>query len=63
MPLELSEKTYVGSPEQATKENLHNLKIDKIIIAESSCDLHFDAPELQEKIIRIEGQYKISHTR
>ena len=63
MPLELSEKTYVGSPEQATKENLHNLKIDKIIIAEASCKLNFDAPELQEKIIRIEGQHKISHIR
>lgn len=55
MPLELSEKTYVGSPEQATKENLHNLKIDKIIIAEASCELNFDAPELEEKIIRIEA--------
>ena len=63
MPLELSEKTYVGSPEQATKENLHNLKIDKIIIAESGCKLQFQDPEMQEKIIRIEGQLESSQIR
>ena len=61
MPLELSDKTFIGSPEQVTKENLHNLKIDKIIIAESpenECNLP-NAPEIQEKIIRINGRLKI----
>lgn len=57
MPLELSEKTYVGSPEQATKENLHNLKIDKIILAEKNCELQLEDPEMQEKIICTEGQF------
>jgi len=55
MPLELSEKTYVGSPEQATKENLHNLKIDKIILAEKNCELQLEDPEMQEKIICTEA--------